>query len=184
MHAYDLYVVYVRTCLRACRQLMHTDMLNSTRSLHTCTLAPVAWKERRGGLSPGPFGSEPVARTQKKSKTFPRDIMIHYSTWLRRVSFDPTGGGQTRNAKGVKRVTLSRLTPRPGVKRDAKSRFVPPCDLFSIACALFRFHWRPVLERPIHQLPGQWALLLGTLWVSEAPRAPKGNARRRPVSTL
>ena len=112
---------------------MHAYMLLSTHSPHTCTLARVAWKARRGGLSPGPFGSEPVARTKKKYKTFPRDIMIHYSTWLRRISFDPTGGGQTRNAKGVKRVTLSRLTPRPGVKRDAKSRFVPPRGLFSLA---------------------------------------------------
>ena len=91
--------------------------------------------------------------------------MIHHSTWLRRISFDPTGGGQTRNAKGVKRVTLSRLTPRPGVKRDAKSRFVPPCGLFSLACALFRFYLRPALERP--PPPNPWAL--GAL-----PRHPLG----------
>ena len=75
--------------------------------------------------------------------------MIHCSTWLRRISFDPTGGGQTRNAKGVKRVTLSCLTPRPGVKRDAKSHFVPPGGAFSLACALFRAYLRPALERPI-----------------------------------
>ena len=34
---------------------MHTDTLISTRSLHTCTLAPVAKKECRGGVEPGTF---------------------------------------------------------------------------------------------------------------------------------
>ena len=116
---------------------MHTDMFISTRSLHTCTLAPVARKERRGGVEPGTFRFRARGANQKKYRTFPRDIMIHYSTWLRRISFDPTGGGQTRNAKGVKRVTLSRLTPRPGVKRDAKSRFVPPCGLFPLLARSF-----------------------------------------------
>ena len=133
--------MYIRhTCMQTTAAYRHVHFHVFTTHMHT--LARVAWTARRGGSSPGPFGSEPAARTQKKIKTFLKDIMIHYSTWLRRISFDPTGGGQTRNAKGVKRVTLSRLTPRPGVKRDAKSQFVPPGGVFSFDCALFRAYLR------------------------------------------
>lgn len=63
----------------------------------------------------------PSPRPEPK-KTHPRDVMIPSSAWSRRISFDPAGGGQTRNAKGVKRDTLSRPTPRPGVKRGANAR--------------------------------------------------------------
>ena len=144
--------MYIRhTCMQTTAAYRHVHFHVFTTHMHT--LARVAWTARRGGSSPGPFGSEPAARTQKKIKTFLKDIMIHYSTWLRRISFDPTGGGQTRNAKGVKRVTLSRLTPRPGVKRDAKSQFVPPGGVFSFDCALFRAYLRPALERPIPPTP-------------------------------
>ena len=121
-----------------------THMDTSARSLDGAQgrVEPGTFRFRARGANPPP-----------KKKTFLKDIMIHYSTWLRRISFDPTGGGQTRNAKGVKRVTLSRLTPRPGVKRDAKSQFVPPGGAFSLESAPFRVYLRPALERPIPPTP-------------------------------
>ena len=53
---------------------MHIDMLLSTH-IDTCALHG---KARRGGLSPGPFGSEPAARSPKKKNVDgPLDIIFH-----------------------------------------------------------------------------------------------------------
>ena len=74
--------------------------------IHTCTRA---WPARSagGGRSADTSIPSPQHGPKEDHRTVPCDIIEPYSTWLRCILFGLTGGGQTRNAKGVKRVTLS-----------------------------------------------------------------------------